>query len=118
MNTITAENLEDKLIELIEKRNYRFEFQGGLNCVDLEKLRLSNDAYKKACYDNNSLSYSIYTYFKKKLEDVYIISCKNDTVQLFYKIKESLQRSEKYEEATGVIMFDLTSFTSNLIKIK
>lgn len=116
MILITEQNIESELLELIQKRNKISEFEGDLDCFDLAKLISSDDKYKKH-YDNfRNLSYSIYKYFTKKVEDVYSISGKNDTVQLFYKIKESLQRDEQYTDATGVIMFDLTSFTSNLIK--
>lgn len=116
MNLITEENIEVKLLELVELRNARNEFELDLNYMALEKLRQSNEAYRKIYEYFNDLSYSIYSYFKDKIVNIYSKNGKNDTVKLFYKIKESLQRDEKYEEATGVIMFDLTVFTSNLIK--
>lgn len=116
INTVTVANIEIKLLELVKNKNARNEFELDLNYIGLDKLRKSNEIYKKCCDDFNNLSYSIYSYFKEKIINIYNKNGKNDTVQFFYKTKESLQRNDKYEEATGVIMFDLTYFTSNLIK--
>jgi hypothetical protein len=56
------------------------------------------------------------THYKNIISKTYNEYGDEKTKEMFYKIKDFLTKSEEYQIAAGVIMFDLTSFTINLIK--
>ena len=62
------------------------------------------------------LFYSIMNYYKSYLTLTFEKYGKDETRKIFYEIKDSMERDEKYKDNTSVILFDLTLFTRNLIK--
>jgi len=92
--------IKKQIDEIIENKNNSFRTKPEFNI------------YYKAWV---SIMERIKEYYKKELEKEFNKNGEEGVRQLHKEIMNSLKRNKTYEEKTGLICFDLTEFTRNLI---
>ena len=96
---------------------------------DLEKLPIEYKKYQDEINDDEPISSyngdnwekyenlvkNIEEYYKKLLKSIFEQQGKDKTIELYNKIKNEFNK-DKYYDSGGLIMFNITEYTRNLIK--
>ena len=113
---VNSVNLEKYIQELIETKSKINELTGddedNQKFYELRKTQGFNKLYNKW----TSLIDNIKDYYKVKLESEFVKNGETGVRKLHKEILDYLKKDETIEEYTGLICFDLTEFTRNLIK--
>jgi len=112
---VNSVNIEKYLFDLIQTKNKIDEMTGddedNQKFYELRKTKEFNNLYNKWI----SLIEDIKEHYKRKLESEFVKNGETGVKKLHKDIVDFLKQNE-YEDYTGVIWFDLTEFTRNLIK--
>ena len=116
---LNTDDIENKLLELITTKDRMEEMIGDGGDEDHQihyNLEKTSGEYRTLLKRWNNLIDIIKNYYKKKLISTFETYGEEETRKLHRKIVDNLKRNEEYEIRTGVIWFDITDFTRNLIK--
>jgi len=112
-----TDKVEKELLELIATKDRMEEMTGEDEDHQIHyNLDKTNKEYQTLYKRWRNLIDIIKNYYKKKLTTTFEIKGEEATRQLHKEIVQNLKRNEQYEIRTGVIWFDITDFTRNLIK--
>ena len=114
-------DLNKKMKDIIHKTGNEeaFDFitlNGGAKTTVHDELMRKDKEYESLSNQWHKLHDKIYNYYKKIITDTYNKLGEEETKKLYYEIQSYSKQNEQYEIALGVIIFDLTSFTRNLLK--
>jgi len=114
---IKKSDIEQKLLDMIETHERKDEIIGGDDPYhQIHNQLLKNNKEYIVLFERwNKLVGDINDYYRRKITATYKKYGVEKTRELFYEIKKSLLRNERYEMGTLVNMFDLTDFTRRLI---
>jgi len=114
---LNTDKVERDLLELIAIKDRMEEMTGEDEDHQIHyNLDKTNKEYQTLYKRWRNLIDIIENYYKKKLTTTFEIQGEEATRQLHKEIVQNLKRNEQYEIRTGVIWFDITDFTRNLIK--
>jgi predicted nuclease with TOPRIM domain len=114
---LNTDKVERDLLELIAIKDRMEEMTGEDENHQIHyNLDKTNKEYQTLYKRWGNLIDIIKNYYKKKLTTTFEIQGEEATRQLHKEIVKNLKRNEQYEIRTGVIWFDITDFTRNLIK--
>jgi len=114
-------DLNNKINDIVKNSGYenQYEFiitENKSKTLVYEELIKTNKKFKTLSDSKYKLHDKIYKYYSNEIVQCYNKFGKEETVKLFYTIKNILERDENYEEVLSIIVFELAFFTGGLIK--
>jgi len=128
VSNISIEKILNEIIDINKQKNKILKSSGYDNYYDYltlengrkttihDYLYETNNNYKELSDKWKELIGIGYNHYKNILNNEFNNFGKDKTKEKFYDIKKYLLQYEEYEEASAVILFDLSSFVVNLLK--